>query len=138
MDRLAEWLANNLPPGDEEERLIHGDFRIDNVIFHPTEVLGALVHVQWALCVWAPAVRWDASVGVLVQSLALVPAAAPRNEPVYVRRPSWVQCSLERAEGSLLSPARASAPKPTGSCTVVSVNTEGFWDRARVLDTGRK
>ncbi|XP_074716039.1 acyl-CoA dehydrogenase family member 11 isoform X2 [Strix uralensis] len=37
MNKLSEWLANNLPPHDDEESLIHGDFRIDNIIFHPTE-----------------------------------------------------------------------------------------------------
>lgn len=36
MDRLVEWLPAHIPPGDET-RLIHGDFRIDNIIFHPIE-----------------------------------------------------------------------------------------------------
>lgn len=36
MDRLIEWLPANIPPGDETS-LIHGDFRIDNMIFHPSE-----------------------------------------------------------------------------------------------------
>jgi aminoglycoside phosphotransferase (APT) family kinase protein len=36
MDRLIEWLPRNVPP-DEETSIIHGDFRIDNMIFHPTE-----------------------------------------------------------------------------------------------------
>lgn len=38
MNDLAEWLMSNLPAGDDGEHLIHGDFRIDNIIFHPTEV----------------------------------------------------------------------------------------------------
>ncbi|WP_176598022.1 phosphotransferase [Sphingobium sp. 15-1] len=36
MDRLIEWLPANIPPG-EEVSIVHGDFRIDNMIFHPTE-----------------------------------------------------------------------------------------------------
>lgn len=36
MDNLIAWLPNNIPPGDETT-IVHGDFRIDNVIFHPTE-----------------------------------------------------------------------------------------------------
>ncbi|MGO9851605.1 MAG: phosphotransferase [Steroidobacteraceae bacterium] len=36
MDRLIEWLPLNLPPG-EEAALVHGDFRLDNLIFHPSE-----------------------------------------------------------------------------------------------------
>jgi aminoglycoside phosphotransferase (APT) family kinase protein len=36
MDRLIAWLPANVP-GDEETRIVHGDYRLDNVIFHPTE-----------------------------------------------------------------------------------------------------
>jgi aminoglycoside phosphotransferase (APT) family kinase protein len=36
LDRLAEWLPANIPP-DDETRLIHGDFRCDNMIFHRSE-----------------------------------------------------------------------------------------------------
>ncbi len=36
MDRLIAWLPANVPP-DEETRIVHGDYRLDNVIFHPTE-----------------------------------------------------------------------------------------------------
>jgi aminoglycoside phosphotransferase (APT) family kinase protein len=47
MDRLIEWLPRNAPP-DEETSLIHGDFRIDNMIFHPTEPRVAAV-LDWEL-----------------------------------------------------------------------------------------
>ncbi|WP_068084765.1 phosphotransferase [Novosphingobium rosa] len=36
MDALAAWLPSAIPEG-AETALIHGDFRIDNVIFHPDE-----------------------------------------------------------------------------------------------------
>jgi aminoglycoside phosphotransferase (APT) family kinase protein len=36
MDRLIEWLPANIPDNDETS-IVHGDFRIDNMIFHPTE-----------------------------------------------------------------------------------------------------
>ena len=36
MDRLAEWLGERIPQTDEVA-LSHGDFRLDNVLFHPTE-----------------------------------------------------------------------------------------------------
>ncbi len=36
MDRLIEWLMRHIPPGDETS-IVHGDFRVDNVIFHPSE-----------------------------------------------------------------------------------------------------
>jgi aminoglycoside phosphotransferase (APT) family kinase protein len=36
MDRLIAWLPGNIPPGDETA-VVHGDFRMDNLIFHPSE-----------------------------------------------------------------------------------------------------
>ena len=36
MDQLIEWLPAHLPAGDETT-IVHGDFRLDNVIFHPSE-----------------------------------------------------------------------------------------------------
>jgi aminoglycoside phosphotransferase (APT) family kinase protein len=47
MDRLIEWLPGHLPP-EGASRIVHGDYRIDNLIFHPTEprVIGVL---DWEL-----------------------------------------------------------------------------------------
>jgi len=36
MDRLIEWLPSNIPSGDEC-RIVHGDYRADNMVFHPVE-----------------------------------------------------------------------------------------------------
>lgn len=36
MDRLIDWLPRNVPPGDETT-LVHGDYHLNNMIFHPTE-----------------------------------------------------------------------------------------------------
>ena len=36
MDRLIEWLPRHIPLGDETT-IVHGDLRLDNMIFHPTE-----------------------------------------------------------------------------------------------------
>ncbi len=36
MDRLIEWLPGAIP-ADDETAIVHGDFRLDNLIFHPTE-----------------------------------------------------------------------------------------------------
>jgi aminoglycoside phosphotransferase (APT) family kinase protein len=37
MDKLVEWLPANIPADEEDTRVIHGDFRCDNMIFHPIE-----------------------------------------------------------------------------------------------------
>ncbi len=36
MDRLIDWLPQHIPPGDETT-VVHGDYRMDNLIFHATE-----------------------------------------------------------------------------------------------------
>jgi aminoglycoside phosphotransferase (APT) family kinase protein len=47
MERLIEWLPEALPDNDETA-IVHGDFRLDNLVFHPTEsrIIGIL---DWEL-----------------------------------------------------------------------------------------
>jgi aminoglycoside phosphotransferase (APT) family kinase protein len=47
IDRLCDWLHDHLP-ADEPARLVHGDFRVGNMIFHPTEPRIAAV-LDWEL-----------------------------------------------------------------------------------------
>lgn len=47
MDQLIEWLPANIPDGDESG-IVHGDFRCDNIIFHPTEPK-VLAVLDWEL-----------------------------------------------------------------------------------------
>ena len=48
LDRLIEWLPANIP-ADDEASIAHGDFRCDNMIFHPTEPRVIAV-LDWELC----------------------------------------------------------------------------------------
>jgi aminoglycoside phosphotransferase (APT) family kinase protein len=36
MDKLIAWLPENIPQ-DDETSIVHGDYRLDNLMFHPTE-----------------------------------------------------------------------------------------------------
>ncbi|HLG88694.1 MAG TPA: phosphotransferase [Alphaproteobacteria bacterium] len=47
MESLIAWLPENIPPGDETA-LVHGDYRLDNTLFHPTEPR-ILAVVDWEL-----------------------------------------------------------------------------------------
>lgn len=48
MHELSDWLTKNLPATDNEVSLVHGDFRIDNLVFHPTETRVIAV-LDWEL-----------------------------------------------------------------------------------------
>ncbi len=48
MDAVIEWLEANMPEDDGASSVIHGDFRIDNMIFHPTEPR-VLAVLDWEL-----------------------------------------------------------------------------------------
>jgi len=47
MNRLMDWLPQNIPD-DESVSVVHGDYRLDNMVFHPVEprVIGVL---DWEL-----------------------------------------------------------------------------------------
>jgi aminoglycoside phosphotransferase (APT) family kinase protein len=47
MDNLMTWLPDQLPE-DDETTIVHGDFRLENMIFHPTEPR-VLAMVDWEL-----------------------------------------------------------------------------------------
>ena len=47
MDNLIAWLPANIPAGDETS-IVHGDYRIDNVIFHPSQPR-VLAVLDWEL-----------------------------------------------------------------------------------------
>ena len=51
MDKLMNWLSEHIPDGDNEGTditIAHGDFRLENMIFHPTEVK-ILAVIDWEL-----------------------------------------------------------------------------------------
>jgi aminoglycoside phosphotransferase (APT) family kinase protein len=50
MDRLIEWLPANIPASAKSDltSIVHGDFRLDNLMFHPTEPR-VLAVLDWEL-----------------------------------------------------------------------------------------
>lgn len=92
LDALADWLPEHIPPGDET-RLVHGDYRLDNLVFHPTEPR-AIGLLDWELstlghpladfsynCLsWhIPADLWRGIGGLDLAALGIP------DEPIYVR-----------------------------------------------------
>ncbi|AEI82282.1 phosphotransferase enzyme family protein (plasmid) [Cupriavidus necator N-1] len=89
MESLIEWLPANIPDGDET-RLVHGDFRMDNLILHPTEPrvtavldweLSTLGHPladlsYYCMCWRVPPELWRGVAGVDILSLGIPPEHA--------------------------------------------------------------
>ena len=48
MERLIGWLPEHIPAGDETT-IVHGDYRLDNLIYHPSEPR-ILAVLDWELC----------------------------------------------------------------------------------------
>ncbi|OWQ90176.1 phosphotransferase [Roseateles terrae] len=51
MDRLIDWLPQHIPASARDERevsIVHGDYRLDNLVFHPTEPR-VLAVLDWEL-----------------------------------------------------------------------------------------
>jgi aminoglycoside phosphotransferase (APT) family kinase protein len=48
MNKLIEWLPQHLP-ADARDSVVHGDYRLDNMILHPTEPKVIAV-LDWELC----------------------------------------------------------------------------------------
>ncbi len=48
MDALIDWLPKNIPPGDKTT-IVHGDYRLDNMVLHATEPKVIAV-LDWELC----------------------------------------------------------------------------------------
>ena len=48
MEALIDWLPKNIPPG-EMTTIVHGDYRLDNMILHPEEPKVIAV-LDWELC----------------------------------------------------------------------------------------
>ena len=48
MERLMDYLVANMPEDDGKVSLVHGDYRLDNLMFHPTEPR-AIALLDWEL-----------------------------------------------------------------------------------------
>ena len=63
MTRVMAWLPHNIPP-QRATTVVHGDYRVDNLIFHPTDPGKVLAVLDWELSTLGDPIA-DASYGCL-------------------------------------------------------------------------
>lgn len=84
MDQLAEWLALRLPPDPVRPSIVHGDFKLDNVILDPDDV-GRIVGVlDWEMSALGDPL---VDLGIL---LAYWPPSAPGQRPAPSDPSGWL------------------------------------------------
>jgi aminoglycoside phosphotransferase (APT) family kinase protein len=86
MDRLADWLATRLPPDPELPAVVHGDFKLDNVMLDPGDPGRIVAVLDWEMCALGDPL---VDLGIL---LAYWPPSAPGH--------------LEPADGASAWPSR--------------------------------
>lgn len=94
MDQLIAWLPQHIPQEEDPQvSLVHGDYRIDNVIFHPTEPR-ILAVIDWELSTLGHPLAdfayhmmsWHIAPGGAMRGLGgldLAPLGIP-DEPAYI------------------------------------------------------
>ena len=50
MDAVAEWLRAHLPPDPPAPSVVHGDFKLDNVMLDPDDVSRIVAVFDWEMC----------------------------------------------------------------------------------------
>ncbi len=89
MDALIDWLPAHIPPGSET-RIVHGDFRCDNMIFHPREPR-VLAVLDWELSTLGDPLADFAYHAMMYRMPAEIVAGLGGSDPVALGLPTEQQ-----------------------------------------------
>ena len=101
METLATWLPAHLPPTTGAPAIVHGDFKLDNVMFDPSDV-GRLVAIfDWEMTALGdPLVDLGIFLAYWSQGAKLEPndaLASVTNRPGWFSRDEVIACYAERS-----------------------------------------
>lgn len=110
MEHLIDWLPQHLPPASTQAcdvTLVHGDFRLENLMFHPSQAR-VLAVLDWELATLGHplfdlayhCLAWHMPAGVLrgLGTTDLVAAGIPTQEQLLARYCNHTQRELAQAQ----------------------------------------
>lgn len=87
MNALSDWLLARLPPDPAKASLVHGDYKLDNVMFDPNDVSKIVAVFDWEMsAVGDPLI--DLGI-VLAYWMHIAPAARDESLIIVTTRPGW-------------------------------------------------
>jgi aminoglycoside phosphotransferase (APT) family kinase protein len=87
MDALAAWLVERLPPDPARASLVHGDFKLDNVMLDPEDVGRVVAVFDWEMSAVGDAL---VDLGIMLAYWAHTPSEEARDAVGGVtHRPGW-------------------------------------------------
>ncbi len=87
MNALSDWLLARLPPDPAKASLVHGDYKLDNVMFNPNDLSKIVAVFDWEMsAVGDPLI--DLGI-VLAYWTHIAPAAKDESLIIVTTRPGW-------------------------------------------------
>ena len=84
MDALTEWLLAHLPPDPPRPSIVHGDFKLDNVMLDQSDVGRIVAVLDWEMSALGDPL---VDLGIL---LAYWPPSAPGERPLLTGTAGWL------------------------------------------------
>jgi aminoglycoside phosphotransferase (APT) family kinase protein len=91
-ERIMAWLADHLPPDHDRPGLIHGDFKLDNLVVDPDDPIKISGILDWEM-----ATIGDPNAD-LAYALIYWPASGDRSPPPYDTLPSVIRDAVSREQ----------------------------------------
>jgi aminoglycoside phosphotransferase (APT) family kinase protein len=88
MEALASWLASRIPPDPLDPAVVHGDFKLDNVLLDPLDLAHVVAVFDWEMCALGDPL---VDLGILLAYWS--PTAPPEQRDALTTvtsRPGWM------------------------------------------------
>lgn len=87
MNALSDWLLARLPPDPIRSSLVHGDYKLDNVMFDPDDVSKIVAVFDWEMsAVGDPLIDLGIALAYWIH---IAPAARDESLIIVTTRPGW-------------------------------------------------